>query len=346
LGVKLIEGILKKAENMQRLKDDEIIKLFKIEDKGDFNRLMDVASQIRNENRGSIKLTSTIHLTNKCKITPKCKYCGFAAGTSPQGYYKGFSKKNDEILRAAREIEKAGIPRVSCSGAHGYNGKHAIRAAKIVKENTSLELLINVGSDLKRENIQELAKHGTDTICCNLETINRRLFHHLKPGETLEQRIKVCELISEEGLELSSGLLIGIGETYKDRIKHLRFLKRFKSLGEIPIMGFNPYKGTPMEKHPACPLDDQMKTIAVTRILYPHLRITVPAPTIGPENVKFSLIAGADNIATIIPDNYPIEVKGVGSPHIGNLKRILKTIKSMGLKAEIKHEKLASPIPW
>ncbi len=42
MGVKLIEGILKKAENMQRLKDDEIIKLFKIEDKGDFNRPLSV----------------------------------------------------------------------------------------------------------------------------------------------------------------------------------------------------------------------------------------------------------------------------------------------------------------
>lgn len=342
----MIEEILKKAENMQGLKDDEIIQLFKIDDRRCFNRLMNIASQLREENRGPIKLTSTIHVTNKCKITPKCKYCGFAAGTSPQGYYHGFSKKDDEILKAAKKIEKAGIPRVSCSSAHGYNGRHAIRAARIIKENTSLELLINVGSDLKRENIQKLAKYGTDTICYNLETINRKLFHHLKPGETLQQRIKVCELISEEGIELSSGLLIGIGETYKDRIKHLRFLKRFKSLGEIPIMGFNPYKGTPMEKHPPCPLDDQMKTIAITRILYPHLRITVPAPTIGPENVKFSLIAGADNIATVIPDDYPLDVKGVGSPQVGNLKKILKTIKSTGLKAEIKTEKLASPIPW
>jgi len=340
----LIERILKKAENMQPLKDDEIIQLFKIDDRGDFNRLMDVARQLREENRGPIKLTSTIHVTNKCKITPKCKYCGFAAGTSPQGYYKEFSRKDEEILEAAKRIEKAGIPRVSCSGAHGYNGKHATRAAKIVKENTSLELLINVGSDLKRKNIQELAKYGTDTICCNLETINKKLFHYLKPGETLKQRIKVCELISEKGLELSSGLLIGIGETYKDRIKHLKFLKKFKSLGEVPIMGFNPYKDTPMEKHPPCPIDDQMKTIAITRILYPHLRITVPAPTIGPENVKFSLIAGADNIATVIPDDYPLHVKGVGSPRVGNLKRILKTIKNMGLKAEIKN--LASPSPW
>jgi len=337
-----MDRILKKAENMKQLKDDEILQLFKIKNREKFNRLMDIACQLRKEK--PIKLTSTIHITNKCKITPKCKYCGFAAGTSPEGYYEGFSRKDDEILEAAKKIEESGIPRVSCSAAHGHNGKHATRAAKIIKENTNLELLINVGSDLKRKNIKKLSEYGTDTICCNLETINRKLFHHLKPGETLKQRIKVCELVCEEQIELSSGLLIGIGESYKDRIKHLRFLKRFDKLAEIPIMGFNPYKGTPMENHPPCPLEDQMKTIAITRILYPHLRITVPAPTIGPENVKYSLMAGADNIATIIPEEYPLKVKGVGSPQVGNLKKVLKIIKEMGLKTE--HKKQPLPITW
>lgn len=55
-----------------------------------------------------------------------------------------------------QKIEKSGIPRVSCSGAHGYGGSQAVKAAKIVKENTSLELLINVGSDLNKETILKL----------------------------------------------------------------------------------------------------------------------------------------------------------------------------------------------
>ncbi|ADP77571.1 Radical SAM domain protein [Methanothermus fervidus DSM 2088] len=332
----MIKSILKKALKEKKLSDCEILKLFKIKNSNDFKELMYTASELRDRYKDSIKLTSTIHITNICQISPKCKYCGFAAGTSPEGYYHPFHKTDDEILEAAKKIEKSGIPRVSCSGAHGYGGSQAVKAAKIVKENTSLELLINVGSDLNKETILKLKKYDTDTICCNLETINRKLFKDLKPGENLEDRIKVCKLVSEANIELSSGLLIGIGESYYDRLMHLKFLKTFKTLGEIPIMGFNPYKGTPMENHPPCPLHEQMKTIAITRLMYPEIRITVPTPTIGPENVKYSLMAGADNLATVIPNNYPHDVKGVGSPEVGNLDDVIRVIKELHLKPELK----------
>ncbi|MDI9618457.1 5,10-methenyltetrahydromethanopterin hydrogenase cofactor biosynthesis protein HmdB [Methanothermobacter sp.] len=331
----MMDKILKKAAEGYPLDDKEIIRLFQINDPKNFALLMETAFSIMKEHRGVIKLTSTVHITNICQVRPRCSYCGFAAGTSRNGYYTSFFKTDDEILEAARIIEKSGIPRVSCSGAHGFNGEHAVKAAEIVKENTTLELLINVGSDLNRASVEKLADYGTDTVCCNLETVNRELFRRVKPGEKIEDRIRVCELVCESGIELSSGLLIGLGESYADRLAHLRFLGDFETLGEIPIMGFNPYPGTPMENHPPCPLEEQMKTIAITRIMYPDIRITVPTPTIGPENVRFSLMAGADNLATVIPDGYPHDVKGVGSPRYGNLNDVLRVVDEMGLKPQL-----------
>jgi len=332
----LINKIINRALKEEELKKDEVLDLFKSRSYEDVARIFEAASELRNSKSRMIKLTSTVHLTNVCKITPKCKYCGFAAKTSSEGYYHSFSKTEDEIALAVQSIEKAGIPRVSCSGAHGYKGQHAVQAARIVKKNTNLELLVNVGSDLNQESIGALAEYQTDTVCCNLETINRELFNQLKPGERLKDRLEVCKMISNAGMELSSGLLIGIGESYQDRVNHLFFLKEFPTLGEVPIMGFNPYLDTPMENHPPCSLIEQMKTIAITRLIFNDLRITVPAPTIGPENVKFSLMAGADNVATVIPDQYPLDVKGVGSPQCGNLKEVINTIKELGLNPQLK----------
>ena len=77
------------------------------------------------------------------------------------------------------------------------------------------------GADLNKESLKELGKYETDTICCNLETVNQNLFNELKPGEKLEDRIKICNNISDSGIELSSGLLIGLGESYIDRADHL-----------------------------------------------------------------------------------------------------------------------------
>ncbi|WP_300036667.1 5,10-methenyltetrahydromethanopterin hydrogenase cofactor biosynthesis protein HmdB [Methanospirillum sp.] len=327
---------MNKALAGDHLSDNEVLQLLDTKTGDDFTELMETAYQITKEHHKTIKLTSTVHITNQCEVTPKCKYCGFAAGTSPEGYYHPFFKTDDEIREAVISIEKSGIPRVSCSGAHGYHGEQAVTASRIVKENTSLELLVNVGADLNRQSLEKIAHYETETVCCNLETTNERLFHQIKPGESLQNRIKTCQMISDSDVELSSGLLIGIGESHQDRLNHLKFLKRFKNLGEIPIMGFNPYRGTPMENHPVCSLNDQMRTIAVTRILFPDIRITVPTPTIGPENVKFSLMAGANNLATVIPDTYPLEIKGVGSPACGTLMNVLKVTIDMGLITELR----------
>ncbi len=332
----MVKKIIKKALKDEELRKDEVLDLFRSRSLEDAVRLFEAAVELRNSYHSSIKLTSTVHLTNVCKITPKCKYCGFAAKTSSQGYYSSFSKTEDEILLAVQSVEDSGIPRVSCSGAHGHQGKHAVQAARIVKENTNLELLINVGSDLNQKALKQLSLYQTDTVCCNLETINKELFNQLKPGEQLKDRIIACENITKAGIELSSGLLVGIGESYQDRVNHLFFLKEFPTLGEVPIMGFNPYSGTPMEDHPPCSLIEQMKTIAITRLVFKDLRITVPTPTIGPESVKFSLMAGADNLATVIPDQYPLDVKGVGSPNYGNLEDVLITIEELGLIPQIR----------
>jgi len=301
--------------NFQRLKDGEItvkdgliskedaLDLFKISKLKDYLKLFYLASQVRDHFIKKIEITSTIHVTNICKISPKCLYCGFAAGTSKVGYYKPFRLSDEDIKRCAIAIERSGICRVSCSSGHGYEGREVIRALKIVKENTNLEVLVNAGGDLTEESIRELKRYGVDTICCNLETINRKLFTKLKPGESLDRRIEICKLVKKYNIELSSGLLIGIGESYEDRVDHLLFLKEL-DVNEIPVMGFNPYPGTPMENHPKCSPLEQGKTIAITRLMFPSIRITSPTPTIGPELVQFALLAGASNVATVIPENY------------------------------------------
>ncbi len=331
----MIADILKKALKEEDLTKKDVLRLFKIRSCRDIMKLFEAASNIRDDMSKKIKLTSTVHITNICEITPKCKYCGFAAGTSSEGYYYPFVRTDVEILEAVKAIEKSGIPRVSCSGAHGYGGYHAVRAAGIVKTKTSLELLVNVGVDLTWDSLEKLAEYRTDTLCCNLETTNERLFRKLKPGETLKDRINTCNMACDLGLELSSGLLVGIGESHEDRVNHLFFLRNFPTLGEIPIMGFHPYKGTSMENHPQCSMIDQTKTIAITRLLYRDLRITAPTPTIGPESAQSALLAGADNLATVIPEDYPLNIKGVGSPTFGNLKDVLRCIRELGLKPQI-----------
>ena len=47
--------------------------------------------------------------------------------------------------------------------------------------------------------------------------------------------------------------------------------------------------------------------------------------------MEYSLNAGANNLATVIADNYPLEVKGVGSPVCGNYDDVVSVINKLGL---------------
>ncbi len=313
---------------------EECLKLFNINKWDDYLKLFKISSKVRDITKKEIEITSTIHLTNICKINPKCHYCGFAAYTSKDGYYHPFRLSDEEIKESAIVIENSGICRVSCSSGHGYEGKETLRALKIIKKYTNLEVLVNAGADLTEETIKNLKKYGIDTICCNLETTNNELFEKLKPGEKLEDRIKVCKLVKKYNIELSSGLLIGIGESHKDRVNHLLFLKDL-NVDEIPVMGFNPYRGTPMENHPKCSALEQAKTIGIIRLMFPNIRITSPTPTIGPELIQFALLGGCSNVATVIPDNHPMNIKGVGNPKTGNLREVIRMIKELGLKPKL-----------
>ena len=87
MGVKLIDEILNKAKQGQELSDEEFLELLNIENDKDLEKLFKIACDIRDNQSKVIKLTSTVHLTNKCQIQPRCEYCGFAEETSEKGYY-------------------------------------------------------------------------------------------------------------------------------------------------------------------------------------------------------------------------------------------------------------------
>ena len=286
-----------------------------------------------------IEITSTIHVSNRCNLKRKCAYCGFAAGSSPMGYYRSFVKTEEEVKKAALSIELSGIKRVSISAGYG-NFPAVLKAVKAVKEITKLKILVNVGGDLKREDIELLKSAGVETVCCNLETVNRELFERLKPDDSFKNRLRVCELVKEAGLKLSSGLLLGIGESERDREKHIKLLKNLE-VDEVPIMGFKPYPKTPMESVPPAPLNLQLQVIErVREVVDSCRRITVPYPTIGRKGVIPAVESGANNVATVIPKNYPLTVKGVGSPEVGILEELLSLFDSAGIETNVERERL------
>ena len=210
-----------------------------------------------------------------------------------------------------------------------------MKALEVIKSETDLKVLVNIGGDLNREKLNILKAAGVDTICCNLETVNKSLFKKLKPSDSFKQRYKVCCMVKEAGVELSSGILLGIGETEEDRLHHLLILEKLE-VEEIPLMRFHPFKGTPMENYQAPSLNLLLSMIKLAKTVKSAYRITVPFPTVDYNSVVDVVKAGVTNIATVIPSNYPFTVKGVSRPQVGILEKLLSVFEREGIVTNVK----------
>ena len=266
----MVDAILDKCQKGKYLSSLDYEKLLTLEDENKINQLLATARAIRDRHSKKVLLTPTLSIKDK---TP------------------------EELLTCVKRSEELNIPRVNFFRQY-ESDEDIINTCKLVKENTNLKTHVSISGEFSFDSIEELSNIGVDTICCNLSTVNNEVFQNNKPKDTLTQRIKLCQNISKNGIGLSSGLVLGIGEDIPDRLKHLRFLSNYRTLEEIPIINYNTYPDLPIKEEQIIPLMEHLKTIAITRIMYPKITITVPLSQYKLELGKYYLEAGANSLVT------------------------------------------------
>lgn len=182
----------------------------------------------------------------------------------------------DEIVEQAIQKEKHGAKHcdIATSGL-GYNGdeeefERILRAFNKMKERTNLKLCACLGT-LTREAAQRLVEAGVERYNHNLETA-RSFFHNIVTTHTYDERIDTIKYAKEAGMEVCSGMIIGMGETMEQRIEHTFLLKEL-DVDAVPVNVLNPIKGTRLEgAKPLSPLEI-IKTFAIIRFILPHTNI-------------------------------------------------------------------------
>jgi biotin synthase len=336
-----VKEILEKASTSGNIgKNDALSLFYKVNTWNDLLLLLKIASDIRDEESGTrIKLDGSIMPISKCNRRPRCKYCGAS--------FTRILEEND-VSEAVSSIEKMGIKRVEVGGGcSGNKGREAIKAAEAVKSVSNLTVWVNVGPDLSEESISTLRKLGVKELTCSIEIFNDALFEKVKPDDSIKERKNVAELIDKAGAGLISGIMIGIGESYEDRVNHIFYLKKFKNLSGTYISGFLPVLGTPLEKRSACSSVEIAKTIAITRLV--HRDIDIHASFGRLDQLQFFLLAGANRIFHTLSvhgwaegENLmrfrPVdEIKFINKDMVmvNRLSSITRMIKELGLKPEL-----------
>jgi FO synthase len=238
-----------------------------------------------------------IPLTRLCRDV--CGYCTFA--TTPRRAGAAYLSP-DEVLAIARAGRAAGCrealftlgdkPELRYAAArtalrklgHASTVDYLAAMCELVLAETGLLPHVNAG--IMREAEIAALRRVSVSQGIMLETISQRLGepggpHFGSPDKDPGVRLAMIEAAGRQRVPFTSGMLIGIGETRRERIASLIALRdvhaRHGHLQEIIVQNFRAKPGTRMAGCAEPPLDDVLWTAAVARlILGPEMNIQVP----------------------------------------------------------------------
>lgn len=223
-----------------------------------------------------------------------CKYCAQAA-CHKTGIDEYEFLPQEEIIRNAKANQDAGANRfaIVTSGRAlvGKDFAKAISAYKEMKRTLSIDICASHGL-LSRQQFHELFAAGVTSYHHNIET-SRRFFPKICTSHTYDDRINTIKMAQAEGFCVCSGGIIGMGETWEDRLDMAISLQEL-GIESIPINALMPIPGTALENLPQLPAEDILRTIAIFRFINPTANIRLAAGRkILPENGATALRAGA-----------------------------------------------------
>ena len=163
-----------------------------------------------------------------------------------------------------------------------------------------------------------------------LETASERLSgpggpHFGSPDKAPARRLETIRAAGEMRVPLTTGILIGIGETRRERIESLLALRdmaeRFGHIQEIIIQNFRAKAGTKMHDAPEPSMDDLCWTVAVARLIFgPDMSIQAP-PNLYSGDLTELISAGINDwggVSPVTPDHVNPEAPW---PHLDHLAR-------------------------
>ena len=223
-----------------------------------------------------------------------CKYCAQAACHHTDCEEYGFLPK-EEIMKVAKADQDAGANRFSLvTSGRALTGKDFEKALDTYQEmhkTLTIDLCASHGI-LSQEQFHRLVQTGVTSYHHNIET-SRRYFPQICTSHTYDDRIRTIKAAQAEGLCVCSGGIIGIGETWQDRLD-MAFELQGLGIESIPINALMPIPGTGMEGRPSLPPEDILRTIAIFRFINPTANIRLAAGRkLLPDNGKSALLTGA-----------------------------------------------------
>lgn len=329
VSVKFLE-ILKKIEDGDDLKRDEIIYLLSTSKQKEIEMIYKVADKIRKKMVGdAVEIRGAIEFSNYCN--KNCKYCGINASNKSASRYR---MEEDEILEVVYQLKEIGIKTVILQSGEDnkWSTEKVANLVKRIKNETQMRITLSVGEKTKEE-YKLLKDAGADNYLLKIETTNRDVFKTIHPDDDFDYRVQCSKWLKELGYLNGSGCIIGLpGQKIEDIADDILFFKEM-GINMIGIGPFIPAKGTPLEEHPFGDVQLTLRAVAVTRIVCKKVYIpsTTALASMNKDAQVWALECGANTIMLInTPAKYRENYKIYDNKNMVNLDAARYAVEKSG----------------
>lgn len=230
--------------------------------------------------------------------TEDCKFCAQSAKHSADVSTYPLLKKS-ELISAAKQAKSNGAAKfgVVTSGNTLNQAELEVIAdsIKAMKEDVGIEPCASLGA-LTKEQLLFLKEAGLTRYHHNIET-SRNYYPQIVTTHSFAERIETIKVAKEIGLEVCSGGIIGLGESWQDRLDMALLLKKL-NVDSVPLNILVPIKGTAMEHAQPISGMDAVKAIAIFRIILKDKTIKIAAgrETVFKDYQAMGFLAGANGM--------------------------------------------------
>ncbi|MET0103473.1 MAG: biotin synthase BioB [Sedimenticola sp.] len=265
-----------------------------------FNDLMFRAQSVhrRHFDPNRVQVSTLLSIkTGSC--SEDCGYC-----SQSHKYNTDLEKEKllpvDEVIKAASAAKETGATRF-CMGAAWRNptDKNLERVIEMIQavHDLGMETCVTLGM-LTEQQAVRLKDAGLDYYNHNLDT-SPEYYGNVITTRTYQDRLETLEHVRDQGINVCSGGILGMGESRRDRASMLKELANLPKHPEsVPINMLVQVEGTPMFGTDELDPFEFVRSIAVARILMPesYVRLSAGRTEMSDEMQSLCFMAGANSM--------------------------------------------------
>ena len=288
----------------------------------DPSELISTAQNLRKKFKGKTVTFSKkafFNIINMCKDT--CTYCTYKAEPGEEKLSMMSKQDIKQMLNLAKKyrcVEALFVtgerPEQRYQEAKEWLGKNGFKSTAEYLVHAS-ELALEAGlfphtnaGNLLFDEMKELQKTNV-SMGLMLENSSERLTqkgmpHYLAASKRPKVRLEVLENSGKLKIPMTTGILVGIGETPQEIIESIFAIKKlhdkYGNIQEVILQNFQPKQDTVMRNFPSAEENYFKIIVSLSRIIMPEMNIQIP-PNLSPKSYQGFLSVGINDWGGISP---------------------------------------------